>query len=74
VVVNAGHYLRCVGQAMRRRDHHLAAKFPVAVAVAEVEVHAVRGARGTANTSSFTGCHLGKAGEVLPDFLRALRS
>jgi NAD-dependent protein deacetylase/lipoamidase len=27
-----------------------------------------------ANTSSFTDCHLGKAGEVLPDFLRALRS
>jgi hypothetical protein len=27
-----------------------------------------------ANTSSFTHCHLGKAEDVLPDFLRALRS
>jgi NAD-dependent deacetylase len=27
-----------------------------------------------ANTSAFTDCHLGKAGELLPDFLRALRS
>jgi len=32
------------------------------------------GAEEPANTSSFTDCHLGKAGEVLPDFLRALRS
>src|ERR1035437_1113934 len=32
------------------------------------------GPENPANASSFTECHLGKAGEVLPDFLRALRS